>query len=115
MRGVCTCVARVSAATPPLPTRLPGVGRRTATSLVASMHGMKVFAPNVTRGSALRNFFTDLKVVMQVAGVQVRPPSIMPCPSHRPACHDAVIFRHALSLTAVRRLSPRRGAVAVRV
>jgi hypothetical protein len=34
------------------------------------MHGMRMFAPNVTRGSPLRNFYNDLKAVMQVAGVQ---------------------------------------------
>ena len=58
---VCACVCVPS---------LAGVGRRTATSLVAHMHGMRMFAPNVTRGSPLRNFYNDLKAVMQVAGVQ---------------------------------------------
>ena len=46
-----------------------GVGRRSATCLVASMHGMKVCAPNVTKGSSVRNFYTDLKAVMSIAGV----------------------------------------------
>jgi hypothetical protein len=38
------------------------------------MHGMRMFSPNVTRGSPLRNFYNDLKAVMQVGAAESREP-----------------------------------------
>ena len=46
-----------------------GVGRRSACQLVAHMHGMKVFAPNITRNYNVRNFYNDVKTVLASAGV----------------------------------------------
>lgn len=47
-----------------------GVGRRTATMLVAYMQNMRFSSPYVMKGYGLKNFFADLKAVMQIAGVE---------------------------------------------
>ncbi|XP_047126593.1 cytoplasmic dynein 2 heavy chain 1 isoform X1 [Hydra vulgaris] len=46
-----------------------GVGRRTALMLVAHMHQINVFTPKVGRGYSTKNFKSDLKAVMQSAGI----------------------------------------------
>ncbi|XP_037796301.1 LOW QUALITY PROTEIN: cytoplasmic dynein 2 heavy chain 1-like [Penaeus monodon] len=46
-----------------------GVGRRTAVSVIAFLHGIKVVSPAMTLGYDIKNFKTDLKQVMQTAGV----------------------------------------------
>ncbi|CAG5115632.1 unnamed protein product, partial [Candidula unifasciata] len=46
-----------------------GVGRRTAVSVVANMHLMKVFSPKVSRSYGVKQFRMDLKNVMQTAGI----------------------------------------------
>ncbi|KAK3801155.1 hypothetical protein RRG08_006872 [Elysia crispata] len=47
-----------------------GVGRRTAVSVVASMHQMQLFSPKVSRGYGVKHFKNDLKQVMQLAGIE---------------------------------------------
>ncbi|KAJ3590899.1 hypothetical protein NHX12_008847 [Muraenolepis orangiensis] len=47
-----------------------GVGRRSATCLVAHMHGYALHTPRVSRGYALKQFSGDLKAVMQLAGLE---------------------------------------------
>lgn len=46
-----------------------GVGRRSATTLVAHMHGMHFATPSVSSGFGVRSFFVDLKAVLAIAGV----------------------------------------------
>ncbi|ROT63098.1 hypothetical protein C7M84_019029 [Penaeus vannamei] len=46
-----------------------GVGRRTAVSVIAYLHGIKVVSPAMTLGYDIKNFKNDLKQVMQAAGV----------------------------------------------
>ncbi|XP_042887569.1 cytoplasmic dynein 2 heavy chain 1-like [Penaeus japonicus] len=46
-----------------------GVGRRTAVSVIAFLHGIKVVSPAMTLGYDIKNFKNDLKQVMQTAGV----------------------------------------------
>ena len=41
-----------------------GVGRRTAVSVVASMHQMQLFSPKVSRGYGVKHFKNDLKQVI---------------------------------------------------
>ena len=40
-----------------------GVGRRSATCLVAHMHGYTLYTPKISRGYALKQFSNDLKAV----------------------------------------------------
>ncbi len=40
---------------------------------------MRMFSPNVTRGSPLRNFYNDLKAVMQVGAAESRD-TFLGCP-----------------------------------
>ena len=47
-----------------------GVGRRTATSLVAHMRGMKFFTPNVQDSYTKKSFYVELKTLLAVAGVE---------------------------------------------
>lgn len=47
-----------------------GVGRRTATSLVAHMRGMKFFTPNVQDNYTKKSFYAELKTILAVAGVE---------------------------------------------
>ena len=47
-----------------------GVGRRNATALVAHMHGVRFYSPSITREYGMRQFFVDVKQVLQVAGVE---------------------------------------------
>eukprot|EP01105_Mastigella_eilhardi_P022238 TRINITY_DN5471_c0_g1_i1.p1 TRINITY_DN5471_c0_g1~~TRINITY_DN5471_c0_g1_i1.p1 ORF type:complete len:3987 (-),score=1077.90 TRINITY_DN5471_c0_g1_i1:1263-13184(-) len=47
-----------------------GVGRRSAVSLVAFMHRMKLVSPNVNKTYNLKSFTTDLKQVLNIAGVE---------------------------------------------
>uniref|UniRef100_A0A665UBA6 Dynein cytoplasmic 2 heavy chain 1 n=1 Tax=Echeneis naucrates TaxID=173247 RepID=A0A665UBA6_ECHNA len=47
-----------------------GVGRHTATSLVSHMHGYTLFTPKISRGYTLKHFNNDLKMVMQLAGLE---------------------------------------------
>ncbi|MFT7803200.1 cytoplasmic dynein 2 heavy chain 1 [Arapaima gigas] len=47
-----------------------GVGRRTATSVVSHMHGAVLFTPKITRGYGSKHFKSDLKTVMQQAGIE---------------------------------------------
>ncbi|XP_072546992.1 cytoplasmic dynein 2 heavy chain 1 isoform X2 [Salminus brasiliensis] len=46
-----------------------GVGRRTAVSVVSHMHGATVYTPKISRSYGLKHFKTDLKTVMQWAGI----------------------------------------------
>ncbi|XP_030632529.1 cytoplasmic dynein 2 heavy chain 1 [Chanos chanos] len=46
-----------------------GVGRRTAASVVSHMHGATLFTPKISRGYGPKQFRTDLKTVMQLAGI----------------------------------------------
>ncbi|CAE7880984.1 DYH1B, partial [Symbiodinium sp. KB8] len=46
-----------------------GVGRRSATTLVAHMHGMELYTPAITRSYGAKQFFGDIKGVLQKAGV----------------------------------------------
>uniref|UniRef100_A0A3P9QAB0 Cytoplasmic dynein 2 heavy chain 1 n=1 Tax=Poecilia reticulata TaxID=8081 RepID=A0A3P9QAB0_POERE len=46
-----------------------GVGRHTATCLVSHMLGYTMFTPKISRGYTLKNFSNDLKMVMQMAGL----------------------------------------------
>ncbi|XP_025753905.1 cytoplasmic dynein 2 heavy chain 1 isoform X2 [Oreochromis niloticus] len=47
-----------------------GVGRHTATCLVSHMHGYTLFTPKISRGYTLKHFNSDLKTVMQLAGLE---------------------------------------------
>ncbi|RHY58768.1 hypothetical protein DYB34_000770 [Aphanomyces astaci] len=47
-----------------------GVGRRTATTLIAHMLGYKLFTPNLTRNYTASGFKADLKTVLVSAGVE---------------------------------------------
>ncbi|KAK5608849.1 Cytoplasmic dynein 2 heavy chain 1 [Crenichthys baileyi] len=47
-----------------------GVGRHTATCLVSHMHGYTLFTPKISRGYTLKHFSSDLKMVMQLAGLE---------------------------------------------
>lgn len=47
-----------------------GVGRRTATTLVAHMGGYKWFAPSITRDYSAKAFSADIKSVLSTAGVE---------------------------------------------
>ncbi|XP_071781183.2 cytoplasmic dynein 2 heavy chain 1 [Centroberyx gerrardi] len=47
-----------------------GVGRRTATCLVSHMHGYTLCTPKISRGYTLKHFNNDLKMVMQLAGLE---------------------------------------------
>ncbi|OWK62944.1 Cytoplasmic dynein 2 heavy chain 1 [Lonchura striata] len=49
-----------------------GVGRRTVTSLVSHMHGAVLVTPKVSRGYQLKQFKTDLKYVMELAGIEAQ-------------------------------------------
>lgn len=44
-----------------------GVGRRSAASVVANLHQMKVLSPKVTRGYGVKHFKNDLKQVMDMS------------------------------------------------
>lgn len=46
-----------------------GVGRRTAISVVANLHGIKVVSPSVSLGYSIKNFRNDLKQVCKVQAV----------------------------------------------
>ncbi|MPC25130.1 Cytoplasmic dynein 2 heavy chain 1 [Portunus trituberculatus] len=46
-----------------------GVGRRTAISVVANLHSIKVISPSMSLEYNIKNFRNDLKQVMQSAGV----------------------------------------------
>jgi dynein heavy chain 2 len=46
-----------------------GVGRRTAVTVVAHMHQMRLFSPKMMRGYSVAHFKNDLKEVCQSAGV----------------------------------------------
>ena len=47
-----------------------GVGRRTCTSLIAYMHRMQFFSPNVSVGYGVKQFHAELKQILHIAGVQ---------------------------------------------
>ncbi|XP_028817493.1 cytoplasmic dynein 2 heavy chain 1 isoform X3 [Denticeps clupeoides] len=47
-----------------------GVGRRTTTSVVSHMHGATLFSPKISRGYGLKQFKSDIKTVMQLAGIE---------------------------------------------
>ncbi|XP_042221258.1 cytoplasmic dynein 2 heavy chain 1-like isoform X2 [Homarus americanus] len=47
-----------------------GVGRRTAVSVIAHLHGIRVVSPAMSLGYNTKNFKNDLKQVMQSAGVE---------------------------------------------
>ncbi|KAM3875467.1 cytoplasmic dynein 2 heavy chain 1 [Diretmus argenteus] len=47
-----------------------GVGRRTATCLVSHMHGYTLCTPKISRNYSLKHFNNDLKMVMQLAGLE---------------------------------------------
>tara|TARA_B110000091_G_scaffold199866_1_gene230119 strand:- start:810 stop:8225 length:7416 start_codon:yes stop_codon:yes gene_type:complete len=47
-----------------------GVGRRTATSLVAHMRGMKFFTLNVQDNYTKKHFYAELKIMLACAGVE---------------------------------------------
>ncbi|XP_029026743.1 cytoplasmic dynein 2 heavy chain 1 isoform X2 [Betta splendens] len=47
-----------------------GVGRHTATCLVSHMHGYTVITPKISRGYSLKHFNSDLKTMMQLAGLE---------------------------------------------
>ncbi|KAF7666054.1 hypothetical protein LDENG_00118150 [Lucifuga dentata] len=47
-----------------------GVGRHTAACLVSHMHGYTLYTPKVSRGYTLKQFSNDLKMVMQLAGLE---------------------------------------------
>ncbi|XP_047450013.1 cytoplasmic dynein 2 heavy chain 1 isoform X3 [Mugil cephalus] len=47
-----------------------GVGRHTATCLVSHMHGYTLFSPKISRGYSLKHFNNDLKMVMQLTGLE---------------------------------------------
>ncbi|XP_064157010.1 dynein cytoplasmic 2 heavy chain 1 isoform X2 [Anguilla rostrata] len=47
-----------------------GVGRRTATCVVSHMHAASLFTPKISRGYGLKHFKSDLKTVMQLAGIE---------------------------------------------
>ncbi|XP_025088458.1 cytoplasmic dynein 2 heavy chain 1-like isoform X3 [Pomacea canaliculata] len=47
-----------------------GVGRRTAVTVVAHMHQMQLFTPKISRSYGDKQFRSDLKQVMQIAGLE---------------------------------------------
>uniref|UniRef100_A0AAR2JK60 Cytoplasmic dynein 2 heavy chain 1 n=1 Tax=Pygocentrus nattereri TaxID=42514 RepID=A0AAR2JK60_PYGNA len=47
-----------------------GVGRRTAVCVVSHMHGATLYTPKISRSYGLKHFRTDLKTVMQLAGIE---------------------------------------------
>uniref|UniRef100_W5K866 Cytoplasmic dynein 2 heavy chain 1 n=1 Tax=Astyanax mexicanus TaxID=7994 RepID=W5K866_ASTMX len=47
-----------------------GVGRRTAVCVVSHMHGATIYTPKISRSYSLKHFKTDLKTVMQFAGIE---------------------------------------------
>lgn len=47
-----------------------GVGRRTALAISSSMNNMKIFTPKISRSYGLKQFKTDLKSVLQQAGIE---------------------------------------------
>ncbi|XP_026994578.2 cytoplasmic dynein 2 heavy chain 1 isoform X2 [Tachysurus fulvidraco] len=47
-----------------------GVGRRTAVCLVTHMHRATLYTPRISRAYTLKHFRSDLKTVMQMAGVE---------------------------------------------
>ncbi|XP_076002176.1 cytoplasmic dynein 2 heavy chain 1 isoform X2 [Genypterus blacodes] len=47
-----------------------GVGRHTAACLVSHMHGYTLYTPKISRGYTLKHFNNDLKMVMQLAGLE---------------------------------------------
>lgn len=47
-----------------------GVGRRNAVSLMTYALGYRLYTPAITRDYALKHFINDVKVVLEVAGVQ---------------------------------------------
>ncbi|KAJ7398962.1 hypothetical protein BTVI_119896 [Pitangus sulphuratus] len=49
-----------------------GVGRRTVTSLVSHMHGAVLITPKISRGYELKQFKSDLKYVMELAGIEAQ-------------------------------------------
>eukprot|EP00073_Rattus_norvegicus_P049160 XP_017451443.1 PREDICTED: cytoplasmic dynein 2 heavy chain 1-like isoform X1 [Rattus norvegicus] len=49
-----------------------GVGRRTVTSLVSHMHGAVLFSPKISRGYEPKQFRTDLKHVLHLAGIEAQ-------------------------------------------
>ncbi|XP_068037518.1 cytoplasmic dynein 2 heavy chain 1 isoform X5 [Anomalospiza imberbis] len=49
-----------------------GVGRRTVTSLVSHMHGAVLVTPKISRGYQLKQFKSDLKYVMELAGIEAQ-------------------------------------------
>ncbi|KAF4787703.1 hypothetical protein TURU_168391 [Turdus rufiventris] len=49
-----------------------GVGRRTVTSLVSHMHGAVLITPKISRGYQLKQFKSDLKYVMELAGIEAQ-------------------------------------------
>jgi dynein heavy chain 2 len=48
-----------------------GVGRRSAVALTTFMYNMRLFTPNMSRGYSAKNFRTDLKTVLNVAGMNI--------------------------------------------
>ncbi|EKX39469.1 hypothetical protein GUITHDRAFT_160010 [Guillardia theta CCMP2712] len=51
----------------------PGVGRRTCLSIACYLHKMEIFIPKIGRGYDMKQFINDLKVCVQVTGVQGTP------------------------------------------
>ncbi|GMH35100.1 hypothetical protein BSKO_02968 [Bryopsis sp. KO-2023] len=47
-----------------------GIGRRVCVALVAFMHHMKVFSPQISRGYSVKNFKEDLKEVILTTGIE---------------------------------------------
>lgn len=47
-----------------------GAGRRTALAISSSMNNMKIFTPKINRAYSVKHFKTDLKSVMQQAGIE---------------------------------------------
>ena len=47
-----------------------GVGRKTTTQLIAHMLNMTFFSPNISRDYSMKEFKRDLKVVLQMAGIE---------------------------------------------
>ncbi|XP_076054654.1 dynein cytoplasmic heavy chain beethoven [Oratosquilla oratoria] len=47
-----------------------GVGRRTAVSVMACFHGIKIVSPSMHLGYDIKNFRNDLKQIMQTTGVE---------------------------------------------
>ncbi|NXA12552.1 DYHC2 protein, partial [Sapayoa aenigma] len=49
-----------------------GVGRRTVTSLVSHMHAAVLITPKISRGYEVKQFKSDLKYVMELAGIEAQ-------------------------------------------